>query len=188
LKKRLLISLSRLTDFDEASLVAGHQQAAQVAYTPATSSVSPSVRKSQTTSPVEKLFRLLARFPELASEVPENLNWQLVEDPLLPSFLPILSYLQKNPGTTPQVLLAYWTGTQQGEDLWQRARLALELNKEAVAREIQAICSQLQAQQGEKSREQRYHELLQAMQVRELADQEHQELAELMKHLPPNYT
>lgn len=187
LKKRLLISLSRLTDFDQESLLGSPPGGVQAPVAAVAPRLPSRVTARQTSSPIEKLMRMLARFPELASEVPTDMNWQQVEDPLVEDFLPILEYLQKNPGITPQVLLAYWTGTKQGEALWQRARQALELDKPAVALEIQAICRQLKVQQGEKNHEQRYHELLQAMAVRELAEQEHQELAELMKNLPPSH-
>ena len=186
LKKRLLISLKRLTGFEEASLLPSAQLAPQAVNRQPPSARQAVARQGQTTSPVEKLFRLLARFPELAKEIPEDLDFSGMDEPLLKTFLPILDYLQKNPGITPQVLLAYWTGTEEGEALWQRARLALELNKAAVAREIQDICSQLKAQQGEKNHDERYRELLGAMNERELTHEEHQELAELMKELPPS--
>lgn len=186
LKKRVLISLKRLTGFEESSLLPSGQQRPRASSPPPPPAKSLASRQGQTTSPIEKLFRLLARFPELAREVPEGLDFSGMEEPLLKTFLPVLDYLRKNPGTTPQVLLAYWTGTEEGEALWQRARLALELDKSAVEREIQAICSQLKAQQGEKNHDQRYRELLASMEARELTHEEHRELVELMKQLPPS--
>ncbi|SFC14511.1 DNA primase [Marinospirillum celere] len=188
LKKRLLISLARLTGFDEASLLPGSPgsvEAAAAKRAPLSRPAAPS-HQGQLGGPQEKLFRLLVRFPDLAQEVPANLDFSHSDEQQAQYFRNILDYLHKNPGITTQVLLAYWTGTPEGEALLIQARQVLELNRQAAEQEIRHICKQLETSHTQLGRDQRYRELLDASNQRELTADEHQELAELMKLLPPS--
>ncbi len=181
LKRRLLVTLSQKTGLPESDLlgIASSPQAASgvTNVTPEAVSVKPAAKApGQVTSLTERLFRLLVRYPDLAANVPLDLPW-CNEDPALGEvFLPVLKQLHQVPATSTQVLLSFWTGTPQGEALLQRARLVLELNHEAAAQEVLAICAKLQAQQSEKVWEQTRQSLISKSERGELSTEERQQL------------
>lgn len=196
LKRRILVHLQSLTGLDlndESANRARHPQTlpSTATFAPDVSAYQPLKQKKETaqftrTLPVEeKLLRLLVRYPDLISQVPENLvidperneSAQILDD--------LLEYLKKSPHITLQVLMAYWSGTAQGEALLQRARLALELNRETAAQEIQAISQYLINRIAEEQVEARYSDLLGHSETTQLPMAEMQELWKLVqqKHL-----
>ncbi|WP_114418124.1 DNA primase [Marinospirillum perlucidum] len=189
LQKRLLASLSQMTGLEASSLLPVKSDPVQATTAPARHSAPQQGRPSgqQLTTLVEKLFRLLARYPELIQQVPEDLDFAQMEAADLDVFLPIINYLRKNPSITPQVLLAYWTATREGEALRVSYQRALELDKQAAALEVEAICSRLRSLTGEKDSQQRYQALLEAAATRLLSEEENRELMQLMQQLPPSH-
>ena len=140
---------------------------------------------SRTLPAEEKLLRLLIRYPDLVNQVPASLEIEAQRNESAQVLHSLLEYLRKSPHITTQVLLAYWSGTNEGEAFLQRARLALELNREAAAEEILAISHYLINRKTEEQVEARYSDLLGKPETTQLPAAEMQELWKLVqqKHL-----
>ncbi len=188
-KARMTKALTQLTGLDEVNLAPETNPSLTSRPPLATpgQAVRPSnSRQQEATSAIEKLFRLLCRYPDLVHQVPQELDFSLESDPLVPVLVKVLQSLRSQKvGTSAQTLLSYWTGTQEGEVILQQLQSALEFEKPVAEQEIIALCQRLLARSGEMNNEQRYSQLLEALKTRELSDQEHQELMQLMQTLPP---
>ncbi|SFX24720.1 DNA primase [Marinospirillum alkaliphilum] len=194
LKRRIITQVCRLSGLTENDLLGspGGQAQGRVAEqsVPAAGAsatfrqvAAPEVNRSAATAgmtlpPQERLLRLLVRYPRLIAQVPEKLAGLLEEESLLAR---LLDYLLRSPDITPQVLLAYWAGTPEGEALAERAQQALELNQDAAATEVCALARHLLEQQEASVVEARYQALLEASRQGQLSPQEHQELWQLVQ-------
>ncbi|MBE0508117.1 MAG: DNA primase [Marinospirillum sp.] len=134
------------------------------------------VREGQTLPVEEKLLRLLVRYPDQIKQVDQTLQLDAQSSPSTSLLMEVLDYLRKTPGATTQVLLAHWMGTPQGEQLLERAKLALELNREAASKEITEISAYLLAKTSEELQQRRYTALLEVSGRGQLTAEEHQEL------------
>lgn len=179
LKRRITHHLSQITGMQEQDLLgsAVPMQAATPQPLPVAKTVP--VREGQTLPAEEKLLRLLVRYPDQIGQVDAELIIDAQANPAALLLSEVLDYLRKTPGATTQVLLAHWMGTPQGEALMERARLALELNREAASQEIAEISAYLLAKVSEGSQQQRYETLLDASGKGQLTAEEHQELFKL---------
>ena len=187
LKRRIVAHLQQLTGLTSHDL-----QPQNVTANPAVTQSYQPIRQNKTaekttrTLPAEeKLLRLLVSYPDLISQVANNLEIDAQRNESAQLLQGLLEYLRKSPHITPQVLLAYWSGTTQGEAFLQRARLALELSREAAAQEIEAISHHLINRQSEEQVEARYSDLLGQPETTQLPASEMQELWKLVqqKHL-----
>lgn len=190
LKRRITHHLSKITGMQEQDLL-GSGAALQSISQPLSSSPSENrstdydrsrnlevkpVREGQTLPVEEKLLRLLVRYPDQIKQVDQTLQLDPQSSPAASLLVEVLDYLHKTPGATTQVLLAHWMGTPQGEQLLERAKLALELNREAASKEITEISAYLLAKTGEELQQQRYTALLEVSSRGQLTAEEHQEL------------
>ncbi len=187
LKRRIVAHLQQLTGLTSHDL-----QPQNVTANPAAVQSYQPIRQNKTaekttrTLPAEeKLLRLLVSYPDLINQVANNLEIDAQRNESAQLLQGLLEYLRKSPHITPQVLLAYWSGTTQGEAFLQRARLALELSREAAAQEIEAISHHLINRQSEEQVEARYSDLLGQPETTQLPASEMQELWKLVqqKHL-----
>ena len=187
LKRRIVAHLQQLTGLTSHDL-----QPQNVTANPAVTQSYQPIRQNKTaekttrTLPAEeKLLRLLVSYPDLINQVANNLEIDAQRNESAQLLQGLLEYLRKSPHITPQVLLAYWSGTTQGEAFLQRARLALELSREAAAQEIEAISHHLINRQSEEQVEARYSDLLGQPETTQLPASEMQELWKLVqqKHL-----
>ena len=187
LKRRLMNHLQQLTGLSNQDLQLQPRTAVveeKKTYQPL--SQNKSTENTTRTLPAEeKLLRLLVSYPDLISQVPMSLEIDAQRNPAAEVLHCLLEYLRKSPHITPQVLLAYWSGTAQGEALLQRARLAHELNREAAAQEVEAISHYLINRKSEELVEARYSDLLGKQATTQLPTAEMQELWALVqqKHL-----
>ncbi|WP_027849348.1 DNA primase [Marinospirillum minutulum] len=184
LKRRLITHLEGLTGFSSDDLQSQNQVPRQQVYQPLKQSTSKE-NPSRTLPAEEKLLRLLIRYPDLVNQVPASLEIEAQRNESAQVLHSLLEYLRKSPHITTQVLLAYWSGTNEGEAFLQRARLALELNREAAAEEILAISHYLINRKTEEQVEARYSDLLGKPETTQLPAAEMQELWKLVqqKHL-----
>jgi len=184
LKRRLVSHLQSLTGFSSDDLQPQGQVARQQTYQPVKQSTATE-NPSRTLPAEEKLLRLLVRYPDLIDQVPAELEIDLQRNESAQTLHSLLEYLRKSPHITTQVLLAYWSGTNEGEAFLQRAKLALELNREAAAEEIVAISRYLINRKAEEQVEARYNDLLGQPETARLPAEEMQELWKLVqqKHL-----
>ena len=184
LKRRLITHLEGLTGFSSDDLQSQNQVPRQQVYQPLKQSTSKE-NPSRTLPAEEKLLRLLIRYPDLVNQVPASLEIEAQRNESAQVLYNLLEYLRKSPHITTQVLLAYWSGTNEGEAFLQRARLALELNREAAAEEILAISHYLINRKTEEQVEARYSDLLGKPETTQLPAAEMQELWKLVqqKHL-----
>ena len=184
LKRRLITHLEGLTGFSSDDLQSQNQVPRQQVYQPLKQSTSKE-NPSRTLPAEEKLLRLLIRYPDLVNQVPASLEIEAQRNESAQVLHNLLEYLRKSPHITTQVLLAYWSGTNEGEAFLQRARLALELNREAAAEEILAISHYLINRKTEEQVEARYSDLLGKPETTQLPAAEMQELWKLVqqKHL-----
>ncbi|GLR63027.1 DNA primase [Marinospirillum insulare] len=184
LKRRLVSHLQSLTGLTSEDLQAEHLPIKQQTYQPIKEKVITE-NTSRTLPAEEKLLRLLVRYPDLISQVPEKLEIETQRNASAEVLHSLLEYLRKSPHITTQVLMAYWSGTNEGEAYLQRARLALELNRETAAEEIQAISHYLINRKAEEQVEARYSDLLGQPESSQLPAAEMQELWKLVqqKHL-----
>ena len=187
LKRRIVAHLQQLTGLTSADL----QPQNVVSAAPLVQAYQPLKQKktaeqtARTLSAEEKLLRLLVSYPSLIDQVANDLTIDAQRNESAQLLQGLLEYLRNSPHITTQVLLAYWSGTVQGEAFLQRARLALELNREAAAQEIQAISHYLINRQSEEQVEARYSDLLGQPETTQLPMAEMQELWQLVqqKHL-----
>lgn len=190
LKRRITHHLSQITGMQEQDLLgtgvmsqstlqplsapsSGHQSAD---YAQNRNSGTKPAREGQTLPVEEKLLRLLVRYPDQIKQVDQALQLDPQSSPAAALLVEVLAYLRKTPGATTQVLLAHWLGTPQGEQLLERARLALELSRDAANKEIAEISAYLLAKTREEMQQQRYTALLDASGRGKLTSEEHQEL------------
>lgn len=183
LKRRIVAHLQELTGLssnDLLSQASGAVRPAAPAFQPVTPKNTP-VNSGRTLPAEEKLLRLLVRYPDLIEYVPATLEIEQQRNEAAQVLHGLLEYLYKSPHITTQVLLAYWSGTALGEALTQRARLALELNREDAAKEIQAISQHLINRTTEEQVEARYSDLLGQPETTQLPAAEMQELWKLIQ-------
>ncbi len=191
LKRRILAHLQQLTGLTSQDLQPQNTVPAAVpvqAYQPSLKPIRQTNTAEKTTqilSAEEKLLRLLVTYPNLISQVASHLKIDGQRSESAQLLQGLLEYLRNSPHITTQVLLAYWSGTVQGEAFLQRARLALELNRETAAEEIQAISHYLINRRSEEQVEARYSDLLGKSEKTQLPMAEMQELWQLVqqKHL-----
>ena len=179
LKRRITHHLSQITGMQEQDLLGSVVPVQAAIPQPLPAAKPVPVREGQTLSAEEKLLRLLVRYPDQIGQVDAELMIDAQANPAAVLLSEVLDYLRKTPGATTQVLLAHWMGTPQGEALMERARLALELNREAASQEIAEISAYLLAKVSEGSQLQRYETLLDASGKGQLTAEEHQELFKL---------
>lgn len=180
LKRRLITHLQQLTGLTSNDLLSGAPPLGSQAYQPVKQ--NQTLDKASRTLPAEeKLLRLLVRYPDLINQVPKSLEINQQRHESAQVLHDLLEYLRKSPHITLQVLLAYWSGTTQGEAFLQRARLALELNREDAAEEIQAISQHLINRAKEEQVEARYSDLLGQSETTQLPTAEMQELWALVQ-------
>jgi len=186
LKRRLVSHLQGLTGFSSEDLQLPSPVIKQQTYQPVTPTISTE-KTSRTLPAEEKLLRLLIRYPDLINQIPEKLEIEAQRNPSAQVLCSLLEYLRKSPHITTQVLLAYWSGTNEGEAFLERARLALELNRETAAKEILAISQHLINRKIEEQVEARYSDLLGQSETTQLPAAEMQELWKLVqqKHFKP---
>ncbi|MGO1425312.1 MAG: DNA primase [Halomonas sp.] len=179
LEKRAQAAQQRLTQrqaeqFTEASPSPVEVQAA----------VAPSSRvRSQVLSPVGRIVQLLLHEPNLVSALPEHLEW-LPEDDDAPLCRELIALLKAGRYRSPQVVLAHFQGSQQGQALAAFAKRELLIPKADREAELSGWVEHLQHVQRQRSPHEEYAALLAQERAGQKLDKEQrQRLASLVMEL-----
>lgn len=179
LEKRAQAAQQRLTQrqaeqFAEASPSPVEVQAA----------VAPSSRaRSPVLSPVGRIVQLLLHEPNLVSVLPDHLEW-LPEDDDAPLCRELIALLKAGRYRSPQVVLAHFQGSQQGQALAAFARRELLIPKADREAELSGWVEHLQHVQRQRSPHEEYAALLAQERAGQKLDKEQrQRLASLVMQL-----
>ncbi|MGS2742810.1 DNA primase [Halomonas sp. LS-001] len=134
-------------------------------------------------SPVAQIIQLLLHEPSLVEVVDESLEW-LPENEEGNLCRELLALLQAGRFRSPQVVLAHFQGSAQGQWLTALAQQELLMPKEARKTEIEGIIEHLQQAQRKRSPEQEYSALIdQERAGKKLDSEQRQRLAQLIVEL-----
>lgn len=153
---------------------------------------APSVRNApssqrkaplNTLSPVGRILQLLVHEPTLVGDLPEFDQW-LPEDEQAPLCRELVALLRAGNYRSPQVVLAHFQGSAEGQTLAQLARRELLIPRAARQAELASWVEHLQAHQRKRSPEEEYAALLAHERAGHKLDKaQRQRLAELVVEL-----
>ncbi|CAM0553303.1 DNA primase [Vreelandella titanicae] len=147
--------------------------------TPARSSRS----RSQALSPVGRIVQLLLHEPNLVVTLPDHLEW-LPEDDDAPLCRELIELLKAGRYRSPQVVLAHFQGSQQGQALAAFAKRELLIPKADREAELKGLVEHLQYVQRQRSPQEEYTALLAQERAGQKLDKEQrQRLASLVMEL-----
>ncbi|MDQ7728765.1 DNA primase [Halomonas sp. SpR8] len=146
--------------------------------------VAPSSRaRSQALSPVGRIVQLLLHEPNLVSVLPDHLEW-LPEDDDAPLCRELIALLKAGRYRSPQVVLAHFQGSQQGQALAAFAKRELLIPKADREAELNGWIEHLQHVQRQRSPHEEYVALLaQERAGKKLDKEQRQRLASLVMQL-----
>ncbi|MGM0522028.1 MAG: DNA primase [Pseudomonadota bacterium] len=116
-------------------------------------------RRTGVLSPVARVLQLLLHEPRLVEVVDEPLDW-LPDNADGKLCRELIALLKAGRYRSPQVLLAHFQGSQQGQTLAELARRELLIPKAAREDELKGMVSHLQQLQRKRSPEQEYEALI----------------------------
>ncbi|MGP8289607.1 DNA primase [Vreelandella zhanjiangensis] len=142
---------------------------------------------SQVLTPVGRIVQLLLHEPSVVSAVPESLDW-LPEDDDTPLCRDLIALLQAGRYRSPQVVLAHFQGSPQGQILAAFAKRELLIPKAAREAELTGLIEHLQQKQRKRSPQEEYEALLaQERAGQKLNKQQRQRLASLVVELAQRF-
>lgn len=143
--------------------------------------------RSQVLTPVGRIVQLLLHEPSVVSAVPESLDW-LPEDDDTPLCRDLIALLQAGRYRSPQVVLAHFQGSPQGQVLAAFAKRELLIPKAAREAELTGLIEHLQQKQRKRSPQEEYEALLaQERAGQKLDKQQRQRLASLVVELAQRF-
>ncbi|WP_018916451.1 DNA primase [Vreelandella zhanjiangensis] len=143
--------------------------------------------RSQVLTPVGRIVQLLLHEPSVVSAVPESLDW-LPEDDDTPLCRDLIALLQAGRYRSPQVVLAHFQGSPQGQVLAVFAKRELLIPKAAREAELTGLIEHLQQKQRKRSPQEEYEALLaQERAGQKLDKQQRQRLASLVVELAQRF-
>ncbi|MDR5899770.1 DNA primase [Halomonas vilamensis] len=116
-------------------------------------------RRTGVLSPVARVLQLLLHEPRLVEAVDEPLDW-LPDSADGNLCRELIALLKAGRYRSPQVLLAHFQGSQQGQTLAELARRELLIPKAAREEELKGMMAHLQQLQRKRSPEQEYEALI----------------------------
>nr|WP_298055807.1 DNA primase [uncultured Halomonas sp.] len=148
-----------------------------------TASYPSSRTRSQALSPVGRIVQLLLHEPGLVAALPDHLEW-LPEDDDAPLCRELIALLKAGRYRSPQVLLAHFQGSQQGQALAVFAKRELLIPKADREAELNGLVEHLQYVQRQRSPQEEYAALLAQERAGQKLDKEQrQRLASLVMKL-----
>ncbi|WP_249978672.1 DNA primase [Vreelandella olivaria] len=146
--------------------------------------VTRSHRKiSQALSIVDRIVQLLLHEPRLVSTLPETLEW-LPEEEDTPLCRELIALLRAGRYRSPQVVLAHFQGSQEGQVLATLAKRELLIPKAAREAELEGLVEHLLDVQRKRSPREEYEALLSIVRSGQKLDQaQQQRLASLVREL-----
>lgn len=170
LLRMVLTRLSQLTGLDVADLTHRLQQRQSMVNAPTeaagadTTQVAPQAYSAASSEPPQKasadqegrMLALLVHHPGLAHDVPESLSFNSAWGVLLNKVLIFLRTLER---PSPQVLMAHWHGTQEGEQLLTLRRRLVPIPFADARLELQALLEHQALQQLDQERKALRHKL-----------------------------
>ncbi|MGO1394646.1 MAG: DNA primase [Halomonas sp.] len=177
LEKRAQAAQQRLTQRQA-------EQFAEASPVEVQAAAAPSSRaRSQVLSPVGRIVQLLLHEPNLVSALPEHLEW-LPEDDDAPLCRELIALLKAGRYRSPQVVLAHFQGSQQGQALAAFAKRELLIPKADREAELSGWVEHLQHVQRQRSPHEEYAALLAQERAGQKLDKEQrQRLASLVMEL-----
>jgi DNA primase len=145
---------------------------------------TPSSRtRGQALSPVGRIVQLLLHEPNLVAALPDHLEW-LPEDDDAPLCRELIELLKAGRYRSPQVVLAHFQGSQQGQALAAFAKRELLMPKADREAELNGLVEHLQYIQRQRSPQEEYAALLAQERAGQKLDKEQrQRLASLVMEL-----
>ena len=144
---------------------------------------SSSRARGQALSPVGRIVQLLLHEPNLAATLPDHLEW-LPEDDDAPLCRELIELLNAGRYRSPQVVLAHFQGSQQGQALAAFAKRELLMPKADREAELNGLVEHLQYIQRQRSPQEEYAALLAQERAGQKLDKEQrQRLASLVMEL-----
>ena len=139
--------------------------------------------RSRALSPVGRIVQLLLHEPNLVASLPDHLEW-LPEDDDAPLCRELIELLKAGRYRSPQVVLAHFQGSQQGQALAAFAKRELLIPKADREAELQGLLEHLQYVQRQRSPQEEYTALLAQERAGQKLDKEQrQRLASLVMEL-----
>ncbi|MCE7519840.1 DNA primase [Vreelandella titanicae] len=139
--------------------------------------------RSQALSPVGRIVQLLLHEPNLVVTLPDHLEW-LPEDDDAPLCRELIELLKAGRYRSPQVVLAHFQGSQQGQALAAFAKRELLIPKAGREAELKGLVEHLQYVQRQRSPQEEYTALLAQERAGQKLDKEQrQRLASLVMEL-----
>ncbi|WP_286902838.1 DNA primase [Vreelandella sedimenti] len=139
--------------------------------------------RSQALSPVGRIVQLLLHEPNLVATLPDHLEW-LPEDDDAPLCRELIELLKAGRYRSPQVVLAHFQGSQQGQALAAFAKRELLIPKADREAELKGLVEHLQYVQRQRSPQEEYTALLAQERAGQKLDKEQrQRLASLVMEL-----
>lgn len=143
--------------------------------------------RNQALTPVGRIVQVLLHEPSVVSAVPESLDW-LPEDDDAPLCRDLIALLQAGRYRSPQVVLAHFQGSPQGQVLAALAKRELLIPKAAREAELTGLIEHLQQKQRKRSPQEEYEALLaQERAGQKLDKQQRQRLASLVIELAQRF-
>ncbi|MEH6640791.1 DNA primase [Vreelandella glaciei] len=139
--------------------------------------------RSQALSPVGRIVQLLLHEPNLVASLPDYLEW-LPDDDDAPLCRELIALLKAGRYRSPQVVLAHFQGSQQGQALAAFAKRELLIPKAGREAELKGLVEHLQYVQRQRSPQEEYTALLAQERAGQKLDKEQrQRLASLVMEL-----
>lgn len=139
--------------------------------------------RSQVLSPVGRVVQLLLHEPNLVGALPDHLDW-LPDDDDTPLCQELITLLKAGRYRSPQVVLAHFQGSQQGQALTAFAKRDLLIVKADREAELNGLVEHLQYVHRQRSPQEEYEALLAQERAGQKLDKEQrQRLASLIMEL-----
>lgn len=186
LEKRAQASQRSVAQGDVSQEQSGQGAADAASYAPGAvlaTSTRSSRSRSQALSPVGRIVQLLLHEPNLVATLPDHWEW-LPEDDDAPLCRELIELLKAGRYRSPQVVLAHFQGSQQGQALAAFAKRELLIPKADREAELQGLVEHLQYVQRQRSPQEEYTALLAQERAGQKLDKEQrQRLASLVMEL-----
>lgn len=186
LEKRVQASQRSITKSDASQAQAEQDEPESASSAPGAvlaASARSSRSRSQALSPVGRIVQLLLHEPNLVASLPDHLEW-LPDDDDAPLCRELVELLKAGRYRSPQVVLAHFQGSQQGQALAAFAKRELLIPKADREAELQGLVEHLQYVQRQRSPQEEYTALLAQERAGQKLDKEQrQRLASLVMEL-----
>ena len=186
LEKRAQVSQRSITKSDASQAQAEQDEPESASSAPGAvlaASARSSRSRSQALSPVGRIVQLLLHEPSLVATLPDHLEW-LPDDDDAPLCRELVELLKAGRYRSPQVVLAHFQGSQQGQALAAFAKRELLIPKADREAELQGLVEHLRYVQRQRSPQEEYTALLAQERAGQKLDKEQrQRLASLVMEL-----